>query len=426
MRVNLSYGRSGLEVEVPDTAVVVTPKQTRAVSDPVAAVRTAIRSPLAGPNLTKLVRKGQSVAIAVCDGTRPQPRKVVIPVLLEELSELVDLDDIVILVATGTHRGNTLDELAEMLGAEVLRTVRVVNHDARDDASLAFFGTCGDGVPVYLNKEWLNADLRITTGFIEPHFFAGFSGGPKLVAPGLAGLATTLVLHDARRIGDPRATWAVTEGNPIHDDIRSIASATGVGFACDVVLNSDQEIAAVFAGELFAMHAAGCALARKVAMQEVDRCFDVVITTNAGFPLDQNLYQSVKGQSAAASIVRPGGLILAACECSDGFPDHGSYRELITGFASPRAMSDAIRAAESTWPDQWVLQLQARIQEAGRVGVHADGLSDADLISAHFEPVGDISAFVRQELARVGPDATCCVLPQGPLTIPYLATEHES
>src|ERR1039458_7871384 len=146
MRLNLSYGRSGLEVEVPDTAVVVTPKQTRAVSDPVAAVRTAIRFPLAGPNLTKLVRKGQSVAIAVCDGTRPQPRKVVIPVLLEELSVLVDLDDIVILVATGTHRGNTLDELAEMLGAEVLRTVRVVNHDARDDASLAFFGTCGDGV----------------------------------------------------------------------------------------------------------------------------------------------------------------------------------------------------------------------------------------------------------------------------------------
>ncbi len=423
MQVKLAYGRDGLEVEVPDSAVVITPEASAGVADPVAAVRAAIRAPLAGPSLDKLAARGQRVAIAVCDGTRPQPRKLVIPVLLEELSALVDLEDVVILVATGTHRGNTPDELEEMLGSEVLNAVRVENHDARDDASLGFFGTCGDGVPVYLNKQWLEADLRITTGFIEPHFFAGFSGGPKLVAPGLAGLATTLVLHDSRRIGDPRATWAVTETNPIHDDIRAIAAATRVDFACDVVLNPAKEIVAVFAGELFAMHAAGCALARKVSMRPVARPFDVVVTTNSGFPLDQNLYQSVKGQSAAASIVRPGGLIVAACECSDGFPDHGSYRELITRYDSPHALSEAIRTAESTWPDQWVLQVQARIQEATRVGMHADGLSAADLTAAHFEPVEDVSAFVGDELSRVGPGATCCVLPDGPITIPYLAEQ---
>jgi nickel-dependent lactate racemase len=420
MKVSLAYGRDGLEVEVPDTAVVIAPEYRAAVSDPTAAVRSAIRDPVAGPGLRSLVSRGQSVAIAVCDGTRPQPRKLVIPVLLEELSGLVDLDDVVILVATGTHRGNTLEELEEMLGAEVLRTVRVENHDARDEDSLGFFGTCGDGVPVYLNKEWLQADVRITTGFVEPHFFAGFSGGPKLVAPGLAGLATTLVLHDSRRIGDPRATWAVVEGNPVHDDIRAIAAATGVHFSCDVVLNSDKEIVAVFAGELFAMHAAGCALAREVSMRPVDGPFDMVVTTNSGFPLDQNLYQSVKGQSAAASIVRPGGLIVAACECSDGFPDHGSYRELITRYDSPQELSEAIRTAESTWPDQWVLQLQARIQETARVGVHADGLSADELISAHFEPVGDVSDYIEDEFSQMGKDATCCVLPEGPLTIPYL------
>jgi nickel-dependent lactate racemase len=303
----------------------------------------------------------------------------------------------------------------------VLRSVRVENHDARDDASLAFYGTCGEGVPVYLNREWLGADVRITTGFVEPHLFAGFSGGPKLVAPGLAGLATTLVLHDARRIGDSRATWAVTEGNPVHDDIRAVASATGVDFTCDVVLNSNQEIAGVFAGELFAAHIAGCKFAREVAMRAVKQRFDVVVTTNAGFPLDQNLYQSVKGQSAAVSIVRPGGLIVTACECSDGFPDHGSYRELITSYDSPKALSEAIMTAEPPWPDQWVLQIQARIQETARVGVHAGGLSAAELRSAHFEPVDDVSAYVKDELARVGPGATCCVLPQGPLTVPYLA-----
>ncbi len=222
MRVNLAYGRTGLEVELPDSAVVVAPKHCPATADPAGAVRTALRAPVAGPALRDIVRRGQSVAIAVCDGTRPQPRDIVVPALLDELSASVDLNDITVLVATGTHRANTPVELEAMLGAEVLSAVRVHNHDARDDSSLAFFGTCGEGVPVYLNREWLEADVRITTGFIEPHFFAGFSGGPKLVAPGLAGLATTLVLHDAKRIGDPRATWAVLEGNPVHDDIRAI------------------------------------------------------------------------------------------------------------------------------------------------------------------------------------------------------------
>jgi lactate racemase len=420
VRVNLAYGRTGLEVELPDSAVVVAPKHCPATADPAGAVRTALRAPVAGPALRDIVRRGQSVAIAVCDGTRPQPRDIVVPALLDELSASVDLNDITVLVATGTHRANTPVELEAMLGAEVLSAVRVHNHDARDDSSLAFFGTCGEGVPVYLNREWLEADVRITTGFIEPHFFAGFSGGPKLVAPGLAGLATTLVLHDAKRIGDPRATWAVLEGNPVHDDIRAISAATGVHFACDVVLNREQQIVAVFAGELFAMHAAGCALAKGTAMQAVPGRFDVVVTTNAGFPLDQNLYQSVKGQSAAAEVVRPGGLIVAACECSDGFPDHGSYRELVTKYRSSQALSAAIRSSATTLPDQWVLQVQARILDNARVAMHADGLTSAELVAANFLPVDDISSYVKEELARVGPNARCCVLPEGPLTVPYL------
>lgn len=421
MKVCLAYGRDGLEIEVPDSSVVITPEERRAVKDAVAAVRNAVRSPVAGPALNEVIAPGKQVAIAICDGTRPQPRKVVLPVLLEELSGGgVDLCDVIVIVATGTHRPNTPAELEGMVGAEVLRSVRVVNHDARDDTSLAFCGTWGDGVPVYLNRRWLEADVRITTGFVEPHLFAGFSGGPKLVAPGLAGLATTLVLHDARRIGDPKATWAVTEGNPVHDDVRAIAAATGVDFTCDVMLNTKQQIAAVFAGELFAAHAAGCKFARDVAMRPVRQRFDVVVTTNAGFPLDQNLYQSVKGQSAAASVVRPGGLVVAACECSDGFPDHGFYRELITSYDSPQALSEAIKTAEQVWPDQWVLQIQAGIQERARVGVHAGGLSAAELRSAHFQPVENVSACVKDELARVGPGATCCVLPQGPLTVPYV------
>ena len=189
-------------------------------------------------------------------------------------------------------------------------------------------GMVGD-VPVFLAREWVDADVRITTGFVEPHFFAGFSGGPKMVAPGLAGLATALELHNARRIGDPRATWGIIEGNPVHDAVRAIATATGVDFALDVLLDDQQQITRAFAGEILAMHAAACSEARREAMQAVPRPFDIVITTNSGYPLDQNLYQAVKGMSAAAEVVRPGGTIICAAECRDGLPDHGSYGRML-------------------------------------------------------------------------------------------------
>ena len=356
------------------------------------------------------------MAISACDGTRPQPRQPMIQAIIEELDGITALDDFVILVATGTHRGNTDAELRDMFGEWIVDNVRIVNHDARDSSMLRWMGRFGDDVPVWLNRHWVDADIRITTGFVEPHFFAGFSGGPKLVAPGLAGLDTVLTLHNAQRIGHPRATWGITHGNPVHDDVRAIATGTGVDFALDVVLNRDQDIVSAFGGDLLAMHAAATAAAREVAMRPVDALFDVVITTNAGFPLDQNLYQSVKGMSAAATVVRPGGTIICAAECHDGFPDHGSYREVLTSAASPAALLAAIRARPHTVPDQWQVQVQARIQTAARVIMHTSYLSDADLREAHLEQTPDIAACV----AEHGPDATICVLPEGPQTIPYL------
>ena len=228
----------------------------------------------------------------------------------------------------------------------------MVNHDARDDASLVWLGRHGNGVPVFLDREWVEADVRITTGFVEPHFFAGFSGGPKLVAPGLAGLETVLTLHDAKRIGDPRATWAVCEGNPVHDDIRAVVAAVGrVDFGLDVVLNREQRIVEAFGGELSAMHAAARAASQRLAMQRVPAPFDVVVTTNAGYPLDQNLYQAVKGMSAGMTVVKPGGTIVCAAECRDGFPDHGSYREVLASEPSPGgAARDASRRASARCP----------------------------------------------------------------------------
>ena len=308
-----------------------------------------------------------------------------------------------------------------MLGDEVVDRVRVVNHDARDRDSLVFLGEAGNGVPVWINRRWVEADVRITTGFVEPHFFAGFSGGPKMVTPGLAGLETILVLHDAARIGDPSATWAITEGNPVHDDIRAAAAAAPPHFSLDVILNREQRIIEAFAGELEPMHRAACAAAREYAMQSVDAPFDVVVTSNAGFPLDQNLYQAVKGMSAAAKVVKPGGMIVCAAECRDGFPGHGHYRELLASRPSPRELIDAIVSSRTVIPDQWQVQVQANIQARAKVVMYTDYLSDEELGQAHLEQTRDIAATVLEALERRGPGATVCVLPEGPQTIPRLA-----
>jgi lactate racemase len=419
--ITLAYGRGGLRIALPaDRTTVVAPAHHQPAADVPALLARALAHPVAGPPLRDAVRPGQRVAVSICDATRPQPREAMLRALISELAGIVTPADLTVLVATGTHRANTAAELREMLGAELAGSLRVINHDARDHGALTWCGRHGDDVPVWLNRHWVEADARITTGFVEPHFFAGFSGGPKLVAPGLAGLETTLTLHDARRIASERATWGVCEGNPVHDDVRAIAAATGVDFALDVVLNRDQQVVAAFGGEVLAMHAAARAAVREVSMRPVDGLFEVVVTTNAGFPLDQNLYQAVKGMSAAATIVAPGGLIICAAECADGFPDHGSFREVLASEPTPERLLAAIAARPRTVPDQWQVQVLARVLSRARVGVHAATLSDADLRSAHLFAVPDIGAAVAAELAAAGPDARVCVLPEGPQTIPFV------
>ena len=421
-RISLAYGQGGLDIDLPaDRTLVVEPSYAPAAADQHQEVLRAMREPVTGPPLRDLLRPGATVAISMCDGTRAQPRHIVIPAVLEALEGVIRLEDVVILVATGTHRGNSPEEIREMVGDEVADSVEIINHDARDRDSLVYLGIHGNGVPVWLNKRWVDADIRITTGFVEPHFFAGFSGGPKLVAPGLAGLDTVLTLHNAQRIGDRRATWGICEGNPVHDDVRAVVGAVGnVDFALDVVLNREQSIVQAFGGPVLEMHAEARKLTRRLAMSPVPSLFEVVVTTGSGFPLDQNLYQAVKGISAAATVIRPGGTIVCAAECRDGFPDHGSYREVLASAESPKALFEDISQRAETIPDQWQAQIQASLQIQARVVMHTSYLSDAALATAHLEQTADIERTVMDTLAAAGPDARVCVLPEGPQTIPYL------
>ncbi len=420
MRVQLDYGTDGLEVDLPeDQTTVIEPAYPPGVSDPADTLRRALDAPVASAPLSELVKPGQRVAISVCDGTRPQPRELMLLALFQAMPQ-VRPEDVVILVATGTHRANTKEEIRSMFGSDIVGRYRIVNHDACDTSALTLVGPSTSALPVWLNREWMEADVRITTGFVEPHFFAGFSGGPKMVAPGLAGLSTTMVLHDARRIGHPKATWGVTEGNPIHDDVRDIAHRTGVDFAFDVTLNGNKEITAAFAGELLAEHRAACANSRREAMREVPARFDVVVTTNSGFPLDQNLYQTVKGISAASEIVKDGGVILCASECRDGLPDHGTYIDLLGRGASPDELLAMICEPGFAEPDQWQVQIQAQILKRVRVLVKTSFLSPEVIRAAHYEPMENVSEAARAALADAGSGARLCVLPRGPQTIPYV------
>ena len=421
-QIELAYGRTGLSVDVSSDADIIEPRYSPGLADEPSAIRSAVRSPTTGAPLRDRVPRGASVGISVCDVTRPFPGRRVLPVLVDELQSC-GAGPITIFVATGTHRACTTVELEQMLGPDLPRFCQVIQHDAFDASRHRQVGTVlGTKTPALVESAFLDQAVRITTGFIEPHFFAGFSGGPKMVAPGLAALETVLDLHSAARIAHRCATWGILEGNPVHDAVRAIAAQVGVSFNLDVTLNRDHAITNVFSGDLFSSHAAGCDYARSTAMAAVPEAYDVVLTTNSGYPLDQNLYQSVKGMSAAAQIVKPGGSIIIASECSDGLPAHGGYKDLLRQAINPEAFLERLFEPDfSSVHDQWQVQVQAQIQRKAHVFVKADGLSADQVRGAWFEPVGDVAACVRARLAAAGAGAKFAVLPQGPQTIPYIA-----
>ena len=419
-RIELAYGRTGLTLEFEREADVIEPRYLPGLPDENAAILDALRRPTCGAPLHEILPRGASVGISVCDVTRPFPGQRILPVVIDEL-HAARAGPITVFIATGTHRACTAEELGQMLGQQVLEDCEVVQHDAFDRSRHREVGTVlGTETPALVESAFLDQDVRITTGFIEPHFFAGFSGGPKMVAPGLAAIETVLDLHSAARIGDPCATWGITQGNPVHDAVRAIAARVGVSFNLDVTLNREHQVTRVFSGELFASHAAGCVFARETAMAAVADAYDVVVTTNSGYPLDQNLYQTVKGISAAAQIVKSGGSIVVASECSDGLPSHGAYSELLRRGHDPDGFLDQLFAPGFSVHDQWQVQVQAQIQRKAKVFVKADGLTAEELRAAWFEPVTDLAACVEAQLRAAGPGARCAILPQGPQTIPYV------
>jgi nickel-dependent lactate racemase len=420
MNVKLAYGLGHVEVQLPDEiTTVIEPAHNPGLPNEKEAVLHALSAPIGAKPLRDWIKPTDSVCIAFTDITRATPNNRIIPWLLEYLS-FIPREQITLLNQLGTHRPNTPAELEQLLTPEVVRDYRVLNHEPENLAELKQFGTMHDGTPALINRHLAEADVRIITGFIEPHFFAGFSGGPKGIMPGCAGLKTVMSNHDARNIGDPRSAFGITQGNPIWEEIRDVSLRVGPSFLLNVTLNERRNITGVFAGDILQAHKVGYEFVRKSAMQKVKAPFDIVITTNSGFPLDMNLYQGVKGMSAAARIVQEGGTIILACECREGVPDGSPLDKLLREASSSEEILTRLTSANFVRPEQWQAQIQALIQRRAEVLVYSS-LSEEVTRRAHLTPCRDISATVREKLKQYGSEARVAVLPQGPLTIPYLA-----
>jgi nickel-dependent lactate racemase len=416
-RIPIAYGRGHLVLELPEGATVVQPSSQPGLDNERAALRRALAQPIASPPLGELLETAERICIVHTDITRATPNERLIPWLLEVLAEAgVSREQIVLLNGLGSHRPNTRAELAQMLTQDVVARYRCMNHEPHNHDAHVQLGVTSDGTPALLNRELVDADLRIVTGFIEPHFFAGFSGGPKGIMPGVAALETITSNHGAKNIASPNAAFGVTIGNPIWEEMRDIACRAGFSFLVNVALNEQRQITGVFAGEMMAAHAEGIEFVRRSAMQAVGEPFDIVVTTNSGYPLDMNLYQAVKGMAAAARIVRDGGTVIVAAECSEGVPNGSPHDEFLRSTKSGDEVLRLLADPGFSRPEQWQAQIQALIQR--RASVHLfSSLPDDVIRAAHLEPCHDIGRLVTA-LATNG--ARIAVLPQGPLTIPYL------
>ncbi len=423
MKIQLAYGQTGLEIDLPDEAniTIIEPKYVDGLSNPAEAIRSALRRPIDSPPLKELVKPTNTVGIIFSDITRPTPNHLLLPVLLNEIDDIPD-EQIILFNSTGTHRPNTNAELRGMLGDELVDRYRIVQNNANDRESHVLVGTTTSGNDIWLHRELMNCDVRIPTGFIEPHFFAGYSGGGKAIMPGMALLETIMRNHNAKNMDNSSARWGITTGNPLWEEVDEAANMIKPSFLLNVTLNRDKEITGVFAGDFEQAHAQGCTFVKETAMIPVPQPFDIVLGSNSGHPLDLNLYQSVKGMSAAAQVVKQGGSIIIAADCWDGIPDHGEYRQLLHQAASPNAILEMVRAPGYQRQDMWQVQTQALISQQAEIFFYSDNLSDEQIASAHLNPCRSIDETVVELLKKYGADATICVLPEGPQTIPYVAS----
>jgi nickel-dependent lactate racemase len=421
MNIGLAYGKKGLEWNIPDGyhVDVIEPQWVEGLKDQAGAITDALRSPIDSKPLKDLVSRDSKIGIIFSDVTRATPYHIILPALLKELDQ-VDPENIILFCATGTHRPAPPDELETILGKEFAGKYRIIQNDTNDKSQFIHAGNTSSGNQIYLNAELAACDLKILTGFIEPHFFMGFSGGGKAVMPGMAYLDTIRYNHSISMLENKNARWGITSGNPLWEDVHEATDMLPGLFLLNITLNKLREISGVFAGDLRQAHKQGCIFAKETAMVPVDEPYDLVITSNSGYPLDLNIYQSVKGMSAAMQVVKKGGDILIAAECWDGIPENTDFERMLTAVDNIEDLYDYVVKNEKDFQDTWQIFYEVLIQRWANVSLYTDKLDDETVRKALFSPVQDPEVLIRDILEKHGRDARICVLPEGPLTIPYI------
>ncbi|ADV64033.1 Protein of unknown function DUF2088 [Isosphaera pallida ATCC 43644] len=422
MRVTLDYGKTGLNVDLPDdrTLPPLTIRPAPPLDDPEAEVVRCLAEPIGSPPLLDLARGKRSACILVCDITRPVPNPVLLRPILRTLHAAgLATQDILILVATGLHRPSTPAEKVEMLSEEIARTYRVEDHYGTRLEEHTYLGTTPNGVPAWIDSRYVQADLKIATGLIEPHLMAGYSGGRKLICPGIAAFETVKLWHGPRFLEHPLADCGFLEGNPVHEENTRIARMAGCDFIVNVTLDGARRITSVVAGDMEQAFLKGVAFVETVVKAAVPAPVDVVVTSSAGHPLDLTFYQAVKGLTGALPIVKPGGTIVIAAALAEGLGSP-EFQSLFEEHPTLEGFMEAILKEESFTVDQWQLEELAKVRRKARVKFVSDGVPAAVLSRCHVEPVATVELAVAQALEQYGPEARVAVIPKGPYVLPVV------
>lgn len=418
MRLRLDYGVEGLEVDVPDDAHVVDMEDTPGLDAIEQHIEQALCHPVGTPSLARLAQSRRSACVVISDITRPVPNPLILPPILRILEEAgIPRHDITILVGTGLHRPNEGEELVRLVGEQIAATYHIVNHKARARDTLVHLGDTSAGAPIWIDRIYMQADLKIATSLIEPHLMAGYSGGRKAICPGIMGVDTMKVLHGPKLMGDPRCAEGIIDGNPFHQQALEVARKAGVDFTFNVAMNDRRQVTGIFAGDLEKAHAEGVEFVEAQASAWVEEPVPIVVTTSAGYPLDLTFYQAVKGLTAVLPIVEPGGTIVLAARCDEGLGSP-EFTQLLADTDSAEAFEARLQDPDFFVVDQWQLQELCKVLRKVRVllcsaGVDADGPHLRGLVAT----VPSVEAGIAQARRQHGADAAVAVIPRGPYVL---------
>jgi nickel-dependent lactate racemase len=415
--VKIPYSKGFIDLEVSERNLIGVLESKahhfKTEDDQVTIAKKALENPIGSPRLRDLAKGKNNIVIITSDHTRPVPSKITMPLLLEEIRNGNPEAEITILIATGFHRLTTHEEMVNKFGEEIVKNEKLVNHDCRDKSSLVDVGILPSGGKLILNKLAMEADLLVAEGFIEPHFFAGFSGGRKSVLPGVASETTVLANHCSKFIASEYARAGTLEGNPLHKDMVYAAEAANLAFILNVVIDSEKRIINAFAGHRTAAHETGCEFVSKLASVKAQPA-DIAITSNGGYPLDQNIYQSVKGMTAAEATAKENGVIIIAAACNDGHGGEAFYNTFLENATAQSIMDKIMQIPmESTIPDQWESQILARILINYKVILVTDQCNPKMVTDMHMLHAYTLEEALKMAYEIKGADATVTVVPDG-------------